>query len=56
VLTVTTTSVFERQGQKTEMKNVETWKLDATGKVLTIDSSSTSPRGERKLTLVYDKQ
>jgi len=56
VLTITTTAVFERQGQKTEMKSIETWKLDATGKVITIDSNSSSPRGERKLTLVYDKQ
>jgi len=56
VLTVSTTSVFDRQGQKMEMKSVETWTVDASGKVLTINSSSTTPRGERKLTLVYDKQ
>lgn len=55
-LTITTTSSFERNGQKTEMKSVEVWKLSNGGKTLTIDSTGTTPRGERKLTLVYNKQ
>lgn len=55
-LTITTTSVMERDGQKSEIKTVEIWNLSNEGKTLTINSTSTSSRGERKTTMVYDKQ
>jgi len=47
--------VFDRDGETMEMKSVEQWKLSDGGKILSIDSSSSTPRGERKATMVYDK-
>ena len=54
-LTVKSTMVFDRDGETMEMKSVEQWKLSDGGKILSIDSSSSTPRGERKATMVYDK-
>jgi hypothetical protein len=54
-LVVNSTSVFERDGNRMEIKSTESWTLSGEGKVLTIELISTSPRGERKATLVYDK-
>ncbi len=48
--------VFEREGETFEIKTDEIWKLSEDGKVLTIDYTSTSPRGERKSIRVYNKQ
>jgi hypothetical protein len=47
---------FNRQGETFTMKRSEVWTLDETGKVLTIQSNSTSQRGETSVTLVYDKE
>jgi hypothetical protein len=55
VLTINGTSVFERDGNTMEIKSVENYKISDDGNVLTIDVTSTSPRGERKQTLVYEK-
>ena len=55
LLTITSTSVFERDGNKMEIKSVEIFKLSDDGTALSIDATSTSPRGERKQTLAYDK-
>jgi hypothetical protein len=54
-LTVSSVMVFEMNGEKNEFKTVEIYKLD-TDKTLSINSQSTSSRGERKATLVYDKK
>ena len=54
-LTVASKSVFERDGNKIEMNSTETWKLSEDGKSLNVDVASTSPRGDRKGTFVYDK-
>jgi hypothetical protein len=54
-LTISSSSVFERDGNKMEMKSVEIFKLSDDGSTLSIDATSTSPRGDRKQTLAYDK-
>jgi len=56
MLTFSSVMVFERQGETMEIKSTEKWGLSDGGKSLTIDSTSQTPRGERKATLVYDKQ
>ena len=55
-LTVNSTLTFEGNGQTFELKSVEIWKLSDGGKTLTLDVTSTSPRGETKNTFVYDKK
>lgn len=54
-LTVSSEMIFEMNGEKTEIKTVEIYKLTDENKLLSIDSRSISTRGERKATLVYDK-
>ena len=46
---------FERDGQTTEIKRTETWKLSDGGKVLTIESTSNFGGNENKQKFVYDK-
>ena len=55
-LSIKSTRSVERQGETFEIKTDEGWSLSEDGKTLTIDYTSTSPRGERKATFVYDKQ
>ena len=55
VLTINSVMTFERDGEKTEMKSSESWKISADGKTLTIESTATTPNGEMKQTRVYDK-
>jgi hypothetical protein len=55
-LVIKSTSSFEREGETFEIKTDEIWTLSEDGKILTIDYTSTSPRGERKALQVYDKQ
>lgn len=47
---------FNRQGETFTMSRSEVWTLDPGGKVLTIESTSSSSRGENSVTLVYDKE
>ena len=55
VLTIVTTSTFERDGQTTEMKSTQVWSL--TGPTaLSIVTTAATPNGERKTTMVYDKK
>src|SRR5438105_162678 len=54
-LTINSTIVFERDGNQFEVKIVEVWKLIDNGKSLSIDYTSTSPRGTSNNTFVYDK-
>ena len=55
-LSINTKSLMERDGQRIEMTNVDVWELSADGKTLTVNTTAKTPRGERKVTLVYDKQ
>jgi hypothetical protein len=55
VLTVSSSMVFEFNGESNEIKTVENYSL-TDGKLMTIDSKSTSSRGERVTKLVYDKK
>jgi hypothetical protein len=54
-MTINSTIAFERDGNTTEIKIVEIWKLTDSGKSLSIDYTTTSPRGTTTNTLVYDK-
>jgi hypothetical protein len=55
VMTITSLTVFEREGNKMEINAVEIFKISEDGKTITIDSTSKSQRGERKMTLLYEK-
>jgi len=54
-LTINATTLFERDGQTTEIKRKEVWKLSDGGKVLTIESTSSFGGNENTQKLVYDK-
>ena len=54
-LTIATTRTVERDGQSTQMKTSEIWTLTSPA-VLTIVTTSSTPNGERKTTMVYDKK
>ena len=54
-MTVNAVSVFERDGQTTEIKRKETWKLSDGGNVLTIEASSSFGDNNNTTKLVYDK-
>ena len=47
---------FNRQGETVTMNRSETWTLAEQASILTIESVSSSPRGENSVTLVYDKK
>lgn len=55
-MTLNSDREFNRQGETFEMKSQETWKLSDDGNTLTIQSTTSSSRGERSVTLVYDKK
>ncbi len=55
-LLIKSKATFNRGGQTMEMSTNETWHLENKGKTLSITQSSKSFRGERTVTLVYDKQ
>jgi hypothetical protein len=52
-LTMESIRVINREGQSLEMKSIEVFSLE--GGLLMIDSTSNTPRGERKAKLAYDK-
>ena len=54
-ITISSTSKFERNGEEMVFTSKETWTLSADGKSLTVNIDTSSPRGERKMQLVYDK-
>jgi hypothetical protein len=54
-LTITSKTVFEREGQQMEVNTTEIYTLSSDKKNLNIDYTSVSSRGERKNTFVYDK-
>jgi len=55
-LTIASKSTFERNGNRMQIDAVEVWQLTDGGKSLTIQYNSKSSRGERKATLVYEKE
>jgi len=54
-LTIETEMEFNRQGETFTMNRKEIWSLEEGGKVLNIQSTSSSQRGTRAATLIYDK-
>ncbi len=46
---------LDRNGEKMEIKQNETWKLGDNGQTLTIESNSSSSFGESTMKLVYEK-
>jgi hypothetical protein len=55
-LTIKSKREFNRQGETFEMNSTEVWTLAEDGTVLKIQSDISSSRGERSVTLVYDKK
>jgi hypothetical protein len=55
-LVIKSTTEMTRGDQAFKTTSTDTWTLDGTGNVLTIQSVSTSQRGDRTVTLVYDKK
>lgn len=55
-LTVASVMVFEFNGESSEIKTTEVYKLSESDKLLTIDTQSVSSRGERKTLAAYDKK
>jgi len=53
-LTMESLQIFNRDGRSMEMKSVDVYSLD--GENLVIESTMETPRGERKMKMVYDKQ
>ncbi len=54
-LTIVTTRTFDMGGETREMKTTEEWIL-TDAKTLSIIRTSTTPGGDRKMTMVYDKE
>jgi Tol biopolymer transport system component len=54
-LTINTSRTFEMNGETMNIKSVEVWNL-TDPKIITIQSTSTTPDGERKMTMIYDKK
>jgi hypothetical protein len=55
-LVIKSTMTMERNGNTMEINTTETYKFSEDLKNLVLESISTTPRGEMKLTLVYDKK
>lgn len=54
-LVIETETEFQRQGDTFTMSRKETWSLAEGDKVLKIESASSSQRGTRSATLIYDR-
>lgn len=54
-LTISTSRTFEMNGETVNMKTVEVWTM-SDPKIITIQSTSSTPNGDRKITMVYDKK
>jgi len=55
-LTIKSKREFDRQGETFEMNSTEVWTLTEDGKILKIQSEMSSSRGERSVSLVYEKK
>ena len=54
-LTIATSRTMDMNGESVTMKSTEVWTL-TDAKTLSVQSTSTTPNGERKSTMVYDKK
>jgi hypothetical protein len=54
-ITIASSTIFDMNGDKMEMKSSEIWKLEG-DKILTIEATNSTPDGEMKTTPVYDKK
>jgi len=54
-LTIASTMTFERNGNKRDIQSTEIWSLQDSGKSLSIQVTSKTPRGEQKNSLLYQK-
>jgi hypothetical protein len=54
-ITIASVTIFNMNGDNMEMKATEIWKLDG-DKTLKIDATNTTPDGEMKTSLVYEKK
>jgi hypothetical protein len=55
-LTIKSAIEIDRQGEIMEMNRAEVLTLDEDGNVLKIQADSSTPRGDRSVTLVYEKE
>ncbi len=55
ILTINTSRTFEMNGETINMKSTEVWTL-TDPKTITIQSTMSTPDGDRTMTLVYDKK
>ena len=55
-LTVKSNIAFSRQGQTFEMTRTEVWTIEEGGKVLRIQSETSSDRGDRSATFIYNRE
>lgn len=53
-MTIKSIREFSRQGETFEMNSTEVWTLAEDGKILKIQSDTSSARGERSVTLFYE--
>lgn len=56
VLTISSNLIIDMNGQKNEIKTIEIYSLSDGNDLLTIDSRSSSPMGERRNILVFDRK
>ena len=54
-MTINSDITIDRNGDIMDIKSVEIFKMSEDGKTITVETTSTSDRGEFKATLVYDK-
>lgn len=54
-LNISTARTFEMNGETINMKTVEVWTLTNAG-TITVESTATTPNGERKMTMIFDKK
>jgi hypothetical protein len=54
-ITIASSTFFDMNGDDVEMKSSEIWKLDS-DKILKIEATNSTPDGEMKTSLVYDKK
>ena len=55
-MTIKSNTEMSFQDQSFKSSGTENWTLDGTGSILTIKSTTSSQRGDRSMTLVYDKK
>jgi hypothetical protein len=54
-ITIASSTIFNMNGENNEMKSSEIWKLES-DRILKIEATNSTPDGEMKTSLVYDKK